>query len=449
MPSPTRRLSPPQLLAISFGALIALGTAGFWMPFSAAPGRELSLPDALFTAASAVCVTGLIVIDTPADLSAFGEIMLLLLIQAGGLGYMVISTVVAAALGARVTLRERLTLQEALSLASLEGLVRFTRTVFLFTLAFELSGALLLALRWTPEFGLARAGYLGLFHAVSAFNNAGFSLFPDNLVRYRGDVLVNLVVTGLIVAGGLGFLVLSDVGRARRFRRLSLHTRFVLLLTVLLVGTATMAIFALERHNPRTLGALGSGQGVLAAYFQAVTARTAGFNTVDIGALNPATQFLLMVLMFIGASPGGTGGGVKTTTFGITVAALWATVRGSTEPTIFRRRLPPQLVARAFFISLIAFLSLNLVAGLLLVAEQRPLLPVLFEATSAFGTVGLSTGQSGSPLSLVGHFSTAGKLLVALMMFVGRVGPLTLAVALAGRTVPPRLRYPEGKVLIG
>jgi trk system potassium uptake protein TrkH len=290
---------------------------------------------------------------------------------------------------------------------------------------------------------------MGLFHAVSAFNNAGFALHPDNLVRYRADPVVNLVVTTLIVAGGLGFVVIREVFAWRPGRVLTLHTRLVLVLTTALVVLGAVGIFALERQNPRTLGPLGAGEAIMASYFQSVATRTAGFNTIDIGATQEITLFLMMALMFIGASPGGTGGGVKTTTFGITVAALWATVRGADDAVLFRRRLPPAVVARAFFICLIAFLAVNATAALLLLVERRALVPVLFETTSAFGTVGLSLGMPGSPLSLSGHFDAAGKLLVAGMMFMGRVGPLTLAVALARSAARPRLRYPEGRVLIG
>jgi trk system potassium uptake protein TrkH len=297
--------------------------------------------------------------------------------------------------------------------------------------------------------GLGTGFYFGLFHAVSAFNNAGFALFPDSLMAYRDDVVVNATVLTLIICGGVGFVVLTDLGQLHKTRRLSVHTRLVLTMSAVLVLGATGAVFVLESGNPRTLGALSIPQGLLAAFFQAVTPRTAGFNTLDIGAMTPATLFLLMVLMFIGAAPGGTGGGIKITTFSITVAALWATVRGAQDTVVFRRRLPPDLVARAFFISLIAFLALNGIAALLLITEGRALLPTLFETASAAGTVGLSTGEAGAPVSLAGHFSPAGKLLLIVTMYMGRIGPLTLAVAVARGGTPPRVRYPEGKVLVG
>jgi trk system potassium uptake protein TrkH len=448
MPLAPRRFSPAQLLAISIAGLGAVGTLLLWLPIASAR-EQISLIDAFFTSTSAVCVTGLIVVDTPADLTLFGQLVVLLLIQAGGLGYMAITTVVAVAIGKQLTLHERITLQEALNVQTMDGLVRFVISVFKLTLVFELLGALVLAARWAGEMGLPRALYYGLFHAVSAFNNAGFALFSDSLMRFRDDPVVNLVVMTLVISGGLGFVVLTELGRWRRTGRLSVHTRLVLTMSAALMAGATLLILALEWRNPATLGNLPPHQALLAAVFQAVTPRTAGFNTLDIGALRPATLFLFMVLMFIGAAPGGTGGGVKVTTFSITVAALWSTVRGARDPSIFGRRLTPVLVARAFFISLIAFLALNVIAGLLLVSEDRALLPTLFETTSAFGTVGLSTGEAGGPTSLVGQFTAAGKLLVAAMMFMGRIGPLTLAVAVAHGDTPARIRYPEGKILVG
>jgi trk system potassium uptake protein len=445
--APTRRVSPAQVLVVSFLVFIAIGTLLLWTP-AAAPA-PLSFLDALFTATSAVCVTGLIVVDTPHGLTWFGQLIVLVLIQAGGLGYMTITTVVGVALGRQLSVSDRLTLQEALNVQSMEGLVRFALTVFRLTLVFELIGAVVLTLRWAGEFGLGPAAYLGMFHAVSAFNNAGFALFSDSLMRFRSDWVVNLVITTLVVCGGLGFVVLTELGSRPRAARLSTHTRLVLAVTTGLIVAATLLILLLEWNNPRTLGPLSAPEALLAAYFQAVTPRTAGFNTLDIGAMLPATLFLIMVLMFIGAAPGGTAGGVKLTTFSVTVAVLWSMVRGTSEPTLLRRRLGPALVARAFSICLIGFLALNVVAGGLLWLEHREMLPTLFEATSAFGTVGLSMGEGGAPVSLAGHFSAAGKLLVIVMMFTGRVGPLTLAVAVARGRTPARLRYPEGRILVG
>ena len=449
MPGPRRPLSPPRILAIGMAGVIAAGTLILVLPMSATGGRSIGLLTAFFTSTSAVCVTGLITADTPVAFSGFGQAVILLLIQVGGLGYMALSTLVAIALGRKVGLHARFSLQESLNLSSRRDLIHFTATVFKLTLAFELLGAAVLTWRWWGQYDLATAAWQGLFHAVSAFNNAGFSLFSTSLVGSRGDVVVTLTVCTLVVCGGIGYLVLAELARYRRERMLSLHSRLVLTVTAALITFGTLAIFLLERHNQATLGGLPASEAWLAAFFQSVTTRTAGFNTVDIGALTPATLFLMMILMFIGASPGGTGGGVKVSTFSVTVLALWATIRGYREPSVFWRRLPPDLVARAFFVSLTAFLALNAVAGALLVTEAGDLLRTLFEATSAFGTVGLSTGLTGAPVSLVGGYSTAGQLLICALMFAGRVGPLTIAFALAGRTLVSRVSYPEGRVLIG
>ena len=450
MPSRRRRLSGPQLIALSFVALVLNGSLLLSLPAAAAPGQSISYLDALFTATSAICVTGLIVVDTPVAFSTFGHTIILFLIQIGGLGYMAISTILAAAIGRNISLQERLTLQEALNAQTLEGVVRFTLNVLKLTLFFEVTGAVILAARWWPDLG-ATALWYGVFHSVSAFNNAGFALWSDSLMRWRGDLIVNLVITGLITAGGLGFFVIVELLRLRkRGVRLSLHTRIALTASTLLSVGGAILFLVLESPNPDTLGQLGATERVLAAWFQSVTARTAGFNTIDIGVMTEAGLFLTMALMFIGASPGGTGGGVKTSTFAMTVAGLWATVRGDAEPHLFSRRISNDTIGKAFFICLIAFLAVNLIAGALLLSEGRTLMATLFETTSAFGTVGLSMSEGGRPISLVGLFTPIGKVMIMLMMFVGRVGPLTLALALAHRaSVTPKIRYPEGKVLLG
>ena len=446
-----RELTPAQLLSLHIAGLITVGGVLLSLPASAAPGRTVSIINAFFTSTSAVCVTGLIVIDPPTDLSLFGQIVLMLLIQAGGLGYMTISSLIMVAFGRRMSVHERMTLADALNVASQEGLLRFTWTVALLTFAFEGTGALIMGMRFAQDVGWIKGLWFGLFHAVSAFNNAGFALFSDNLMGYRGDLTINLVITTLIVCGGLGFFVLSGVLRLRKRSAVSMsvHTKLVLTATGVLLAGGTFGILALEWANPKTLGPLGVGEKVLASYFQAVTPRTAGFNTIGIGDMTTPALFLMILLMFIGASPGGTGGGVKTTTFGVIVASILATVRGRRDTLVFKRRLAPELVARAFALTAIAFLGLALVTGLLLVVEDRELLATMYETTSAFGTVGLSMGSPGSMLSLSGLFSSGGKLLIMFMMFMGRVGPLTLAVALAGTAARPVVRYPEGKVLIG
>ncbi len=400
-------------------------------------------------ATSAVCLTGLTVVNPQADLTLMGQLVLLILVQAGGLGYMAITTVVAVALGKQLSIQERLTLQESFNIETLDGLSHFILSIFKLTLTLELIGAALLTARWAMEYDLGHAVYLGIFHSVMSFNNAGFSLFPHGMTTYRDDLLVNTVITFLVICGGLGFVVLNELKSFRSKRNFSVHTKLVLSMSGGLILFAFAAIYLLEYRNPLTLGALNWKEGLLASCFHAVSPRTSGFNTLDVGAMYPATLFMIIILMFIGTAPGGTGGGIKITTFSITVATIWAMVRGRSEPTIMHRRIPSQLVARSFSICLISFLAMNIVVCLLLVTETQSLLPTLFEATSAFSTVGLSMGQEGSALSLSAGFSTSGKILLAAMMFMGRVGSLTLAVAIARGGRQPLLRYPEGKILVG
>lgn len=446
-----REFSPAQLLSLHIVGLITVGGLLLSLPVSVATGQTASVLNAFFTSTSAVCVTGLVVVDTPNYWSPFGQVVLMLLIQAGGLGYMTISSLIMLAFGRRISIHERMTLADALNVSSMEGLLRFAWTVALLTFAIEGLGALVMGLRFAADLGWAKGLWFGLFHSVSAFNNAGFSLFSDNLMGYRGDLTVNLVVTTLVIAGGLGFFVLSGLLRLRERTAVSIsvHTKLVLSVTAFLLAGGTLAILALEWGNPRTLAPLGFGEKLLAAYFQAVTPRTAGFNTISIGDMTAPALFLTISLMFIGASPGGTGGGVKTTTFGVIVAALRSTVRGERDTNMFRRRLSPDLVRRSFALAILAAIGLILATGVLLWTERQGLLHTSYEAVSAFGTVGLSMGVPGSPLSLSGFFGTGGKWLVMFLMFMGRVGPLTLAVALAGLAAPAGVRYPEGKVLIG
>ncbi len=446
----TGRRSPGSIVALWFVAAILLGTFLLLLPFSRPPDRTLSLIDALFTSASAICVTGLVVKDMGTDFTLFGQIVILLLIQVGGLGYMTSATMITILLGKKLGLRDSLILQEAMNVQTLEGLARLLRTILLVTLVVEAIGAAGLAISFAPAMSWPRALYLGLFHSVAAFNNAGFSLFPDSLMGYRQNLGVNLIVIVLIVLGGLGVIVYHDLFRfwRRRTWRLSLHTRIVLVFTALLIVVPALLLWWFEQANPRGLGGGGAADRLMAAVFQAVSARTAGFNTVDIGAQTGTTLWLLMALMFIGGSPGGTAGGIKTTTFATMALAVWSTLRGREEITVAHRRLPRELVFRAFYLAILGVLVVGISTLLLLQLEPRVFLPILFEAVSAFGTVGLSTGDGGA-LSLSGAFGAAGKLCVILTMFAGRVGVLTLGTAMVQSAEQPRIHYPVERVLIG
>ncbi|MEX3619724.1 TrkH family potassium uptake protein [Paenibacillus glucanolyticus] len=438
------RLSPPQILVLGFAAIIFIGAALLMLPISSRTGEPLGFIDALFTSTSATCVTGLVVVDTGTTFSSFGQIVIMLLIQIGGLGFMTMATLFALVLKRRISLKDRLVLQEAMNQSSMEGIVRLIRRVLLYSLVIEACGAVLLSIRWAFDMPIGKAIYYGVFHAVTMFNNAGFDLFGDfrSLTGYVYDPVVNVVVMFLIVSGGIGFIVLSDLIDFRKQRRLSLHSKVVLSMTgaLLLVGFIVILIF--EFTNPRTLGSLNWGGKFLGALFQSVTPRTAGANTIDITGLRQATQFFIVILMFIGASPGSTGGGIKTTTFTIMVGAVIAMMRGRDDIVMFRYRLAQERVLKALTIALLALLLVLAVSMILSTTEEGEFLEILFETTSAFGTVGLSMG-------LTPDLTVFGKILISITMFAGRLGPLTLAYALGPKKGKELYRHPEGKMIIG
>lgn len=433
-------LSPAQTIVVGFAAIILVGAALLSLPVAAANGRPTPFLTALFTATSATCVTGLVVVDTADHYSTFGEIVILGLIQLGGFGYMTSWAILALILGWRIGLRERIVLTEAHNLYAVGGIVRFTRRIVLVALAIEAVGAVLLTLRWSAQMPPGRALYYGIFHSVSAFNNAGFDLMGRfrSLTAYVTDPVVNLTVAALIVLGGLGFTVIFDVWN----RRLTFHSRTVLLATGLLLVGGTVLFLLLEFNNPQTLGPLAPGQRVLAAFFQAVTPRTAGFNTLNMAALTEPTLMLLVTLMFIGASPGGTGGGIKTTTFITPLAVIWASLTGASDPVLLRRRIPTQVVHKAVTVALVSVAFVVTMATVLARVERVPLLHALFEITSGYGTVGLSTG-------ITPHLSSLGRIIVMVTIFSGRVGLLTLAFSLTRRQRPPLVRYAEERFYVG
>lgn len=445
------RYSTKQIVPVAFLGMILIGALLLMLPF-ATKGPGIRFIDALFTMTSAVCVTGLIVLDTPQDFTFFGQLVILLGMQLGGLGYSATATLLLLALGRRIGLRERMMMMEVLNTLSMEGLVRFVKVIVAIALIVESIGALILTARFSVDMDPARALYFGIFHAVSAFNNAGFSLFSENfaLEAYRTDLTVNLTITTLIVLGGIGFLVYRDVLdniHGHRFR-LSTHTKLALLVSVLLILGGTLGIWVFEVQNEKTLAAMPIGDQVLVAYFHSVSARTAGFNTIDLGLVATPTLYLIILLMVIGASPGGTGGGIKTTTFGIICASIWGTLKGRADVMMFHRRIPQELVIKSY---VLAVLALGLVTGftmLLSYSENQPFLRIMFEVASAAGTVGLSTGNGGV-LSLSALFSDFGKCVIIATMFLGRLGPLAIGLFAVKTHEDLRYRYAQARVVLG
>lgn len=435
---------PSRLIVASFAGVILLGTVFLTFPAAAADGRAISPIDAFFTATSATCVTGLIVLDTPIDFSPFGQAVILGLIQVGGLGIMVLSTFAALMLGGALGLRGERALSEALDQRTASTAYRLVRFIVASTLAIEAMGAAALTVLFTST-GLpaGEAIWRGVFHAISAFCNAGFALQSDSIVGFRGHPAALLVFGALIVMGGLGFAVLAGVGRVLlgSRERIGIHARTALVASsvLLVAGTALYAGVEWER----TLGGMGAGDKLVNALFQSITLRTAGFNSVELGGLAPATAIFMILFMFVGGSPGSTAGGIKTTTMAVLLASIRATVRGEGRARLFRREIPDDIVARSLAILVI---SAAVVVGglfLLLLVEPRPFTELFFEAASAFGTVGLSLGAT--PL-----LGPVGKLIVIVLMFVGRVGPLTLALFVGtSRGRRSTYRLPEARLMVG
>jgi trk system potassium uptake protein TrkH len=438
------RLAPPQILVLGFASIILIGALLLSLPISNTTGESLPFIDALFTATSATCVTGLVVVDTGTFFSAFGQIVIIVLIQVGGLGFMTMATMFALVLKRRISLRDRLLLQEAMNQNTMEGIVRLIRKVLLFSFVIEGAAAILLTIRFAFDMPFGKALYFGIWHAISMFNNAGFDLFGDyrSLTGYVNDPLVNIVVMFLIVSGGIGFIVLSDIVDFRRKRRLSLHSKVVLSMSAFLIVFGAIIIFIFEFTNPRTLGSLNWGGKILSSLFQSVTPRTAGANTLALGDMRQASQFFIVILMFIGASPGSTGGGIKTTTFTIIIGAVIAMLRGREDIVMFRYRLAQERIFKALTVTLLSLLLVITVVMVLSTTEDSSFLMILYETTSAFGTVGLSMG-------LTPELSLTGKILISLTMFAGRLGLITLAYALGPKKGKELYRHPEGKIIIG
>jgi trk system potassium uptake protein TrkH len=431
------------MLVISFAFLILAGTFLLTLPIASADGQPTNFVDALFTATSAVCVTGLIVVDTGTYWSLFGQLVIIVLIQAGGLGIMTITTLMAVLIGKKIKLRERIIMQEALNQLTISGVVRLTLYVIKATLLIEFVGGTILALHWYQDYGYLSI-YLGYWHAISSFCNAGFDLLGDysSLTNYVSDITVNLVVTTLIILGGIGFTVIADIRSNRSFRKLSLHTRIVIVTSIMLIALGTLVILLLEHNNPATLGNLSWPEKLLGSYFQSVSTRTAGYNTISIDKLENATLFFMVILMFIGASPASTGGGIKTSTFGVLMLAIWSILRGKENVEVFQRRISHNIIYKAFSIVFIAAILVAFITMIVSIQESQPFINILFEVVSAFGTVGLSTGITPSltPLS---------KVFLIFTMFAGRVGPFTLALAFIAKEKKQAIQYPEGKIIIG
>lgn len=444
--------SPARIAITGFALLISMGTILLMLP-AASTGKHIGFVNALFTSTSAVCVTGLAVVDTGSGLSLFGQSILLILIQVGGLGIMTMSTLFLMLAGKRLGLTGQIVVQDTFTHTRERNISSILKDVILFTCVIEGLGIILMFFCFLPGNDIKRALFLSIFHSISAFCNSGFSVFSDSFVGYRGSWALNLVLCFLIISGGIGFLVLSELKlkfsfKRRSLSRLSLHSKIVLSTTVILLVSGTFLITAMEWHN--TLAPLSVPGRFLSAFFQSVTARTAGFNTLSIGNMTNETLFFIILLMFIGASPGSCGGGIKTTSLATLVVLGTSRFRGHERPQLFNRTISYVSVGRATSVIMLSMIVVCIGIMLLLMTEigevahpqsRGKFLELLFEAVSAFGTVGLSTGTTAG-------LSVMGKIILSGIMFVGRLGPLVVGMAVS-RDAAPRYHYAEETIMVG
>lgn len=436
----TRHLSPPMIVVLSFFILILIGTILLKLPFSTT--ETISWLDTLFTATSAVTVTGLIVVDTGTAFTLFGQTVLMFLMQLGGLGLMTSAVFIFFIFKRRIGMQQREIIKESLNQESSGGVIQLVRYILLFSLGIELIGFTILSIRWIPEYGLWQGSFYSLFHTVAAYNNAGFSLWPVSLSSYVGDPVVNLTITGMFVLGGIGFTVLLDIWNKRKFKLLSLHSKVMIVGTIIINIIAIISIFILEFSNLQTLGNLSFGDKVWSAYFQGLTPRTAGFNSIDITALTTPSILLTILLMFIGAGSASTGSGIKLSTFIILFLTPLTVLKSGEEVSIFGRRIKNNAILRALTIAMISFLLVFIAIFILTITENEPFIAIVFEVVSAFGTVGLSTG-------LTSELSIIGKFVIMFVMFIGRLGPITIASILLTRKDSSLVRYPQEDLFVG
>jgi trk system potassium uptake protein TrkH len=442
-----------RTICLGFLAVIAVGTFLLMLPFSLNDGAWdwEHVIVALFTSTSAVCVTGHIVVDTGTYFSTFGHLVILLLIQVGGLGYMTATTFLLLLVGRQFGLRDKIAVQQALDRTGMQGLAQVIRSIIATTLIFEITGAFLLLLVFSPKYGLDRGLWLAIFHSVSAWNNAGFSLFANNLIGYQSSLLLNLVIPGLIIFGGIGYEVIFEMylWLRDRFQKrpqqlvLSLNFKVAVSTTLILLLLGTIAILLVEIRNPQTISAVDFPTKLMAAWFQSVTARTAGFNTIDNGKMTAASLFITIALMFIGGSPGGTAGGIKTTTLRVLTSCTKAILRERESVTLYERQVPLSLILKAVGVAMGSFATVVIMTILITLSDPEiNFIQILFEVVSAFATVGLSTG-------ITAGLSTFAKLVLVATMYIGRVGVLLLMAAILGNPKPSFIRYPKENLLVG
>lgn len=434
-------LNPPMVLSLGFAILITIGGLLLSLPFFTKSGQATPLVDSLFVAASASCVTGLTPVNTLEHWNTYGHILIIILIQIGGLGVMSLASIIPLILGKKIGMKSRQILKEQLNVESLEGMIVLFKYVLAFTFGTEILGAILLSIKFIPLYGAGTGIWYAIFHSISAFCNAGFDILGDSIFPFRDDLLINLTLSFLVIVGGLGFVVTSELFRRRSFKKLSTHSKLVIMVSGILLIFGTVMFLFLENEDG-VLQYESLKGSILESFFQSVVARTAGFYSVDLSQIKDSTALMLMGLMFVGGSPGSTAGGIKTTTLGVLFLSTHAVVRGESEPVVFGRHISTETVRKALAIFLVSIFIILSVSFMLTITESAPLVDILYETVSALATVGASKGMTP-------HLTDAGKNLITLCMYLGRIGPMTMAFAFGMKAKKSLIRYPESFISIG
>jgi trk system potassium uptake protein TrkH len=431
-------INPQRFIILSYLIAMILGTILLMIP--AATKNGLSVTDAMFVATSAITVTGLSTVDFEQVFTRFGMTVVVLLVQLGGLGIMSFASLIFIMLGKKIGLQERMLLQQSLNVNSVGGIIRLAKYLFIFSFTIEFVAFILLSIRWVPEYGILDGGFAAFFHAVSAFNNAGFSVWSSNLINFVNDPSVNIIISMLIILGGLGFTVIVDIYMKRSFRKLSLHSKLMITGTVLINLIAFIIFLFLEYDNIKTLGSMKFADKLLASYFQVITCRTAGFNTLNIADIESPALLLMMILMFIGGGSGSTAGGIKLTTFIVIITSVYSFLRGNKNIVLFRRTVKDSYIVKSLATAMIPiFIIISIVFVMSVTEKGNTLETILFESVSAFGTVGLTMG-------LTYVLTPIGKYLIMILMFFGKIGPLTLALSLAKKD-DVKIKHPTEDIL--
>lgn len=434
-------LNPPMVLSLGFAILISIGGILLSLPFFTKSGQATELIDSFFVAASASCVTGLTPVNTLEHWNTYGHILIIILIQIGGLGVMSLASIIPLILGKKIGMKSRQILKEQLNVESLEGMIVLFKYVLAFTFGTEILGAILLAFRFVPLYGLGTGLWYSVFHSISAFCNAGFDILGDSIYPFRDDLLINLTLSFLVIVGGLGFVVTSELFRRRSFKKLSTHSKLVLMVTSILLILGTVMFLFLENEDGVLQYETLKGS-ILESFFQSVVARTAGFYSVDLSKIKDSTALMLIGLMFVGGSPGSTAGGIKTTTLGVLFLSTHAVIRGESEPVVFGRHIGVGVLRKALAIFLVSIVIILSVSFMLTITESAPLVDILYETVSALATVGASKG-------ITPGLSAMGKILITFCMYLGRLGPMTMAFAFGMKAKQSLIRYPESFISIG